>query len=108
MSDPLPPEVMPAPAPAHSQVVIDQSCRTNADCVVKDVGSCCGATPACVNRNSPTGPAAVQAQCAREGRVSACMSNPITACTCANETCVSEREPVGGWINGAAPPRDDR
>ncbi len=109
MSDPLPPEVMPTPVTAGKQVVIDQSCKTNADCVVRNVGSCCGAMPACVNKNSAVpDPAAVQAQCAKEGRVSTCGFNPITACTCANGQCVSEQEPVGGWINGAAPPHTDR
>ncbi|MCY7354703.1 MAG: hypothetical protein LH470_06435 [Lysobacter sp.] len=109
MSDPLPPEVMPMPASTTKPPVIDQSCKTSADCVVKDVGSCCGAMPACVNRNSAVpNPAVVQAQCAREGRVSTCMSNPITACLCANGQCVSEQEPVGGWINGAPPPQTDR
>jgi len=109
MSDPLPPEVMPTPVPrAANTLVIDQSCRTNADCAVKNVGSCCGAMPACVNRNSRTDPAAVQAQCAKDGRVSACMTNPVTACTCANGRCFGESEPVGGWINGMAPPQTDR
>ncbi|MEJ7747206.1 MAG: hypothetical protein WKF61_10765, partial [Luteimonas sp.] len=71
----MPSKVMPSASP-NTPVVINQSCRTNADCVVKDVGSCCGAMPACVNRNSRPDPAAVQAQCAKAGRVSACISNP--------------------------------
>lgn len=117
MSDPLPPEPMPSEvkssegkpsASANNPGVINQSCRTNADCVVKDVGSCCGAMPACVNRSSRPDPAAVQAQCAKAGRVSACISNPITACTCANGRCTAEQEPAGGWTNGMAPPQTDR
>ena len=43
-----------APAPAGVQVV--RTCKVDSDCVVKDVGSCCGYSPACVHRNSPTDP----------------------------------------------------
>jgi len=105
MSGALPPELA---TQVSRPPTIDQSCKTSADCVVKDVGSCCGAMPACVNRNSRTDPAAVQAECARKGMSSVCGFNDITACTCANGQCVSEQEPVGGWINGAAPPQTDR
>ena len=107
MSDPLPPE-RALPTTTRNPPKIDQTCKTNADCVVKDVGSCCGAMPACVNRNMRTDPAAVQAECARKGMSSVCGFNEITACTCAGGQCISEQEPVGGWINGAAPPQTDR
>ncbi len=45
----------------------DRSCKTDADCTVKDVGNCCGYYPACVNVNARTDPKAVQAQCAKTG-----------------------------------------
>ena len=61
---------------------LDVSCRTNDDCAVKNVGNCCGAMPACVNKDSPTDPAAVQAQCAREGRMSVCGFREISSCRC--------------------------
>ncbi len=102
MSGPLPRELAP---PASRPPAIDQTCKTNADCEVKDVGSCCGAMPACVNRNSRTNPAAVQAECARKSMSSVCGFNEITACTCVNERCISEQEPVGGWINGTPAPQ---
>lgn len=105
MSDPLPPELV---RPPIRPPAIDQTCKINADCVVKDVGSCCGAMPACVNRDSRTDPAAVQAECARKGLSSVCGFNEITACSCAGGQCISEQEPVGGWINGAAPAQVDR
>src|SRR5688500_2801359 len=54
---PLPPERVRGGAP------VNRSCKTNADCVVKDVGSCCGTLPACVNIDSPTAPKGVQAEC---------------------------------------------
>lgn len=86
MSDPLPPERMPDAAAANPPT-IDRSCRTSADCVVKNVGNCCGAMPACVNTNARTDPAAVQAQCAREGISSVCGFKDVTACTCVAGTC---------------------
>lgn len=84
MSDPLPPEQAPI---AGNPPALDRSCRTSADCVVENVGNCCGAMPACVNRNSPTDPAAVKAQCEREGRMSTCGFKDVQACACVDGTC---------------------
>ena len=36
--------------------VVDASCKTDDDCAIKDVGSCFGYRPACVNKASPTFP----------------------------------------------------
>jgi len=99
MSDPLPPvraperdagrSPTPAPVevPAGAPVRIDTSCTRDADCVVKNVGNCCGYYPACVNVDSPTDPAAVQAQCARSGEMSVCGFPSISACQCVAGTC---------------------
>ena len=81
-STPLPPRVVPKAA------TVDSSCRTSADCAVKDVGNCCGAMPACVNKDSPTDPAAVQAQCQARGMVGVCGFREISACQCDNGQCV--------------------
>ena len=78
---PLPPQVLPEP------VKLDYHCRSDADCAVKDIGNCCGAHPACVNKDSPTDPAAVQAQCAKQGRMSACGFRKIDACSCTQGRC---------------------
>ena len=78
---PLPPQLLPEP------VKLDFHCRSDADCEVKDIGNCCGAYPACVNKDSPTDPAAVQAQCAKQGRMSTCGFQPIDACSCAQGRC---------------------
>ena len=94
MSTPLPPEVADD-APARGAPTLVTSCRTDADCTVKDVGSCCGTMPACVNKASPTDPAAVQAACAREGRMSTCGFREIQACSCVAGTC---RDAGGGEI----------
>ena len=106
MSDPLPPERVQAPSPAGVKVI--RTCKLDSDCVVKDVGSCCGYAPACVHKSSPTDPAGVRAQCARDGIASVCGFNEITACRCVRDQCVDEQEPVGGWMDDPppAPPAD--
>jgi hypothetical protein len=84
MSDPLPPERLPDAAAALSP---DRSCRTAADCAVKNVGNCCGAMPACVNKDARTDPAAVQAECTRKGMSSICGFKPVESCECVAGTC---------------------
>lgn len=84
MSKPLPPQVLPArPDLPH----LDASCRSDADCVVKNVGSCCGAKPACLNKDAKVDPVAVQADCAARGLSSTCGFEDIQSCTCAAGIC---------------------
>lgn len=64
-----------------------RTCKTNADCVVKNVGNCCGQYPACVAKDAKVDAAAVQARCAKEGRVSVCGFPVISACTCNEGVC---------------------
>jgi hypothetical protein len=78
-----PPTSTPESAPGASpRETLDVSCKTDADCEVKDIGSCCGYYPRCVNVNARTDPAGVQADCQREGRMSICGFPAITGCTC--------------------------
>lgn len=86
---PAPPQSAPKPAVA-TPVRVDQSCRVDADCTVKNVGNCCGYYPACVNVNSPTDPAAVQAECARTGRAGVCGFPAISACQCVSGACQAQ------------------
>lgn len=89
LSDPHP------PAKADdAPVQVDRSCRTDADCTVKNVGNCCGAMPACVNTNSPTDPAGVRARCASEGMASVCGFTEIQGCRCAGGQCVGAVAPL--------------
>ena len=84
-STPLPPErvdELPARVPK-----LLTSCATDADCAVKDVGSCCGTQPACVNKDSPVDPAAVQADCQARGTLSTCAFKPIDSCSCVAGAC---------------------
>ena len=75
--------------PAKSEAAVDFSCRSDAQCTVKDVGSCCGYRPACVNVDSPTFPDQVQADCAAEGRSGICGFADISACQCVDQRCES-------------------
>ncbi len=81
MSSPLPPRLV------KEAVTVDTTCKSNADCAVKNVGNCCGAMPACVNKDSPTDPAAVQAQCNAKGMMGVCGFKEISACQCDNGQC---------------------
>lgn len=75
-------------------ILVDRSCRTDADCTVKDVGSCCGTYPACVNVGSPTDPRAVQLECARTGMSSTCEVPVIESCTCNVGQCAASNAAV--------------
>jgi hypothetical protein len=75
--------------------VVDASCKTDADCTIKDVGSCCGYRPACVNTASPTFPDKVKAECASSGRVSTCGFPAITGCTCNAGKCEGTGSDLG-------------
>lgn len=80
----------PAPPRTGAVAQLDHSCRTDADCTVKNVGNCCGAFPACVNVASPTDPAAVAAQCRASGRMSVCGFKEISGCQCVAGQCTAK------------------
>ncbi len=78
------------PTPMKSgAVILDKSCKSDADCAVKNVGNCCGYYPACINKDSPTDPAGVQAQCRAQGMVGVCGFPSIASCQCRNGQCES-------------------
>lgn len=81
------PEAMEtAPAP-KSPDEPGRSCGTDSDCAVKDVGNCCGAYPMCVNKGTKTDPAAVRAQCAKDGMASICGFQEVSGCQCVKGRC---------------------
>ena len=67
----------------------DLACKSDADCEVKDVGSCCGYRPQCLNRDAKTFPEQVKAKCAREGRVSTCGMLAVAGCQCLQGKCAA-------------------
>ena len=77
---------------------VDFSCKTSSDCKIKDVGSCCGYRPACVNKDSKTFPVEVKAQCGKDGMSGICGFPSISSCTCTNSKC----EGVAGSSGEAA------
>lgn len=89
------PTAAAVPAPTAASDAIGVACETDADCAVKDVGSCCGYYPRCVNKDSPTHPEQVQAQCAKEGRVGVCGFPEVRGCRCENRECVND---TGGGV----------
>lgn len=106
-SAPQPPKTAPAPtapmtpAPAEhvgsaNPMAPDRSCRTDADCAVKDVGNCCGRFPLCVNKDAQVDPAAVRAQCAKDGMASTCGFQEVGGCQCVQGRC--ENLPSGAPV----------
>ncbi|MFT3805893.1 hypothetical protein [Arenimonas sp.] len=94
--DTAPPAVPVEPAkPAAPSDAIGVACESDADCAVKDVGSCCGYYPRCVNKDSATHPEQVQAQCAKEGRTGVCGFAEVRGCRCENNECVND---TGGGV----------
>ena len=92
----------PRGAGLQAPVQTDTRCKRSADCAVKNVGNCCGAMPACVNRDSPTDPQAVQAQCQAKGMMGICGFREISACQCDNGQCV-EAPAANGLRNAPLP-----
>ena len=92
MSDPLPAQRVPDAVPTPAR--LDVSCKSSADCVVKDVGNCCGYYPRCVNASAKVDPQAVQAQCARSGMASVCGFRTVEACECVQGECRDKPMPL--------------
>ena len=91
-SAPAPPPNTPIPDTMERTSAIsasnpDRSCSTNSDCAVKDVGNCCGAYPMCVGKDAKTDPAAVRAQCAKDGMASVCGFQEVSGCQCVKGQC---------------------
>lgn len=74
------------------------ACRSNADCVVKDVGSCCGYQPRCLNTKAETFPERVREKCASEGRVSTCGFREIAGCECVQGKCAAIHDAADGGL----------
>lgn len=100
MSTQMPPQVMP-PQAMPQLVTIDYACHTDSDCAIKDVGSCCGAKPECVNKDSPADPAGVRAQCTKDHRMSSCAIRQINQCGCQQGRCAPKDEPATPLVPAA-------
>lgn len=92
MPEPAAPPTVAEPAPGSVPALgktegPSRTCKTDADCTVKDVGNCCGYFPMCVNKDAKTDPAAVRAQCEKDGMASICGFKEISGCQCVQGTC---------------------
>lgn len=67
---------------------VDYSCTADPDCVIKDVGNCCGFYPRCVNKDAETNPGLVREFCAEQQMVSVCGYPSISSCECVSGMCV--------------------
>ncbi len=76
-----------ATAPPGTADDVVRSCRSDADCAVKNVGNCCGYYPACVNRESPVFPERVKAGCLAKNMAGICGFPDIKACACVAGSC---------------------
>ena len=74
-------------AATAAEPTIDYRCTTDADCEVKNVGNCCGYYPACVNRESPTFPDRVKAECTKTGMMGVCGFPDLAGCSCVEGRC---------------------
>jgi hypothetical protein len=107
VASPAPPPPAAAAPPANAAPAADKpaagapqdpvrTCRTDADCAVKNVGSCCGYYPLCVNKDAKTDPEAVRAQCEKDGMASICGFQEIQGCQCVQGRC--ENIAAGGPV----------
>jgi hypothetical protein len=78
--------------PGRADALLDR-CSSDADCEVKDVGSCCGYRPRCLHRDSPTFADEVKARCKAEGRVGHCGIADVAGCACQAGRCVDIKSP---------------
>lgn len=82
--------------PVKPTAVVDYSCRSDADCTVKDIGNCCGAYPTCVNLASPTFPERVRADCAKKHMAGVCGFPVIQGCNCVEGRCSNRTDATSG------------
>ena len=90
MGDAVPPQRAADPSkptPPASPASGPLACNSDSECTIKNVGSCCGAKPACVHVDAPVDPEGVTAKCARDGMASICGFEEITSCQCVNHEC---------------------
>jgi hypothetical protein len=84
-----------APEDLLTQNGVYYGCKLPSDCQVKDIGNCCGYYPACVNKDSPTFPEQVKADCEKEGRMGVCGFPAIASCDCIESRCTAVSGPSG-------------
>lgn len=88
---------------AHADVRVD--CETDAQCVVMDVGNCCGRYDACVHADSRPDPEALARECADSDRMGICGFPVVDACACRSGRCEAVPGDRGSDASGSADAR---
>lgn len=70
-----------------SELPVSYSCKTHSDCMVMNVGNCCGYYPACVNKTSKPDPEAAAKKCEEQGLSGVCGYTEIKGCQCVDGLC---------------------
>jgi len=67
---------------------INYSCNEDSDCVIKDVGNCCGYYPKCVNSDAKVSRDTVEKVCSEGGLIGVCGFPSIKSCECSGGKCI--------------------
>jgi len=73
---------------------LDSSCKSDSECVVKNVGNCCGYYPMCTNKDSVLDPTEVASICSGQNNTD-CRLTIISYCRCQKIGSGSARKCVG-------------
>lgn len=73
---------------------IDYTCERALDCEIKDVHSCCGYYPKCVNKNTIANATLVEDLCGQSSFTGYCGYIDIKSCKCENKKCIGSEEIV--------------
>jgi hypothetical protein len=77
------------------------ACQSEADCVIADVGNCCGHYPACVTKQKPFDRYELRRICEKESIGSVCGYPDVSGCRCVNGQCWSVRaDGDAAFLNG--------
>jgi len=71
----------------ESSISDPTACSVDADCVVKNVGNCCGYFPGCVNTNFEPDLDTVARECEESGIDSVCGFPEVSGCECVGGSC---------------------
>jgi len=80
--------------PNDSEIIDSLYCNSNADCEIKNVGSCCGEYLSCVNKDVIPDVEAVNKRCEESGISSICDYPVLIYCACVKNKCVSNEQSI--------------
>ena len=81
---------------------IDYSCQTDSDCVIKNVGECCGYYPSCTNKDAFVNATFVNDICKAGGIGGICGFPSIYSCKCKNNRCIESVKNISNENNQCA------